>query len=159
MWVGLKTISFHLKSWMIHFSVCTQRISCLSPADRYFRRCISWTEYPMRAGFLAFSAETLLLLYICWNHSDWSKIGIRLIGNKHSPISCLFSLHTQSGNQSISFTKKLDNRNIDLDAALYLYTENTCELEQCILMEFWSKTFPYAAIQLGGSRIATGVTQ
>ena len=66
---------------MINFSVCTQRISCLSQADRYFKRCISWTDYPMRAGFLTFSAESLLLLYMLnsfwlvknWLQTNWKQ--------------------------------------------------------------------------------------
>ena len=35
------------------------------------------------------------------------KPGVWLIGNGHLPISCLLSLHTHSGNQSISFYKSL----------------------------------------------------
>ena len=51
------------------------------------------------------------------------------------PFSCLFSLHRQPGNQSISLTKdnRIIDRIIDLNAALHVYTGNTHRLEQCIL--------------------------
>ena len=78
------------------FQCHIQRISCLSPARRYFRRCILlYTVYRLRTKFSVFS-ET---------HFDWSKSGSELIRNSRSPISCLFSLHRQSGNQLVSFTK------------------------------------------------------
>ena len=63
--------------------------------------------------------------------------------NSHSPISYLFSLHTHSQEINQYHLQKLDNRIIDLDAASNLYTETTHGLEQCILMEFWPKIFPY----------------
>ena len=57
---------------------------------------------------------------------------------------CFLSTHSQGINQY--HLQKLDNRIIDLDAALYLYTENTHELEQCSLMEFWPKTLRLSAL-------------
>ena len=39
---------------MANFSVCMQRISCVSPAKQHFRHCISWMERRMRAGFQHF---------------------------------------------------------------------------------------------------------
>ena len=46
---------------------------------------------------------------------------------------------TSTGSQVINqySLQKLDNRIIDLDAALHMYTGNTRGLEQCISSEFW----------------------
>ena len=59
---------------------------------------------------------------------------------------CFLSTHSQGINQY--HLQKIDNRIIDLDAALHMYTENAHELEQCILMEFWPKTFPYVFLEV-----------
>ena len=67
----------------------------------------------------------LFFYHICWTHSDWSKTGVGQIENSHSPILCLFSLHTHNQGINQYHLQKLDNRIIDLDAALNLYTENT----------------------------------
>ena len=57
----------------------------------------------------------------------------------------------QTARESINIIYKgLDNRIIDLNAALHVYTENLHWLEQCILSEVWPKTFPHGFDRVSG---------
>ena len=122
---------------MINFSVCTQRISCLAPADQYFKKLYLLNGYPMKAGFLSFSAETFLLLYILnpfWLVKNWSRTYWK---QSLSHFVSVFSPHTVRESINIIY------KSLTIGLLIWnLHCIYTGGLEQCILTLKWSRGVP-----------------